>query len=193
MTGGVGLAGRQEPGRIWQLFKSFLAIGAFTFGGGYAMVSLIRVEVVERRGWLSELDFVDTLAVAQASPGAVAVNTATFVGYRLGGVPGAAAAVAGAVLPSFLIVLPIVYFFFRIEHVPAVVRFFKGLRPAVFALISLSAWDLGRAAVDGWTSALIGVAAVAAMLLAGIHPILVIVVAAVSGVLLHHPAKEVGE
>ena len=104
------------------LFITFFKIGATTFGGGYAMLPIIKREVVERHGWISEEEFVDVLAVAQSSPGAVAVNSAVFIGCKLYGYLGAFVALLGSVLPSFLIILLIAAFFTRYTEYPVVLE-----------------------------------------------------------------------
>lgn len=119
----------------WKLFWSFLKIGAFTFGGGYAMITLIQREVTDRHKWVDPDHFFDLLTLAQSTPGPIAINTAVFVGYSLGGYKGAVAAVAGAILPSFVIILLIAMYFSDIKDNHAVEAVFKGMRPAVVALI----------------------------------------------------------
>ena len=96
---------------IWTLFWSFLKIGAFTFGGGYAMISLIEREVIERRRWIDCDEFLELLTLAQSVPGPISLNTSVFVGYKMKGYAGAIAAVAGAVLPSFIIIILIAIYF----------------------------------------------------------------------------------
>lgn len=118
-----------------KLFWTFMKIGTFTLGGGYAMLPLIQREVVDEQGWLDEEEYLNMIALAQAAPGVIAVNSAIFIGYRLDGWRGLAGAVLGAVLPSFVIILAIAMVFVGIrqnEHVEAVMR---GMRPAVVALL----------------------------------------------------------
>lgn len=117
------------------LFGSFFKIGLFTFGGGYAMITLIQHEVIERRRWLDREEFLDMLTLAQSVPGPMAVNTSVFVGYKLRGLRGAVVSLLGSVLPSFLVILAIALFFSNIRHNPVVDAAFKGMRPAVVALI----------------------------------------------------------
>lgn len=118
-----------------ELFWSFLKIGLFTFGGGYAMIPLIRREVTERHRWVAEEDFLDLLTLAQSSPGPISLNTSVFVGYKLRGVTGAVVSLLGIVVPSFVIILLVAACFAGIRHNPAVDAAFKGMRPAVVALI----------------------------------------------------------
>ena len=118
-----------------RLFLSFLKIGAFTFGGGYAMIPLIEREVIERKGWVDRSEFLDLLTLAQSAPGPISLNTAVFVGYKVRGYPGAIASIWGVVLPSFTIILLIALFFREVRHNPWVEAAFRGMRPAVVALI----------------------------------------------------------
>ncbi|MBQ3187367.1 MAG: chromate transporter [Alistipes sp.] len=117
------------------LFWSFLKIGAFTFGGGYAMIPLIEREVIDRRRWVERADFLDLLTLAQSAPGPIALNTAVFVGYKVRGLRGAVASLMGIVVPSFLIILLIAILFADIRHNAWVEAAFRGMRPAVVALI----------------------------------------------------------
>ncbi|MDI6870148.1 MAG: chromate transporter [Bacillota bacterium] len=166
------------------LFRTFLTIGAFTFGGGWAMIPLIRTEVLEKRRWVTFTEFVDSLAVAQSAPGSIAVNIAAFMGYRIAGLAGMIAATLGAVLPSFLVILALASAFTRVEANEWVMRFFSGVRPAVFALIALSAWELGVSVLREWRSIALAVAALILVLVLHVHPSLVLLGGVVAGVLL---------
>ena len=117
----------------WTLFITFVRIGAFTIGGGYAMLPLIQREVVDR-GWMSKEEFIDLFAVAQSLPGVFAVNISIFVGYKLKKLTGSVICALGTILPSFLIILAIALFFTQFRENEWVEKAFKGLRPAVVAL-----------------------------------------------------------
>lgn len=119
-----------------QLFLTYFKIGTFTLGGGYAMLPLIQREIVERKHWISEEEFVNMIALAQAAPGLIAVNSAIFIGWRCGGWKGVLGAVLGAVIPSFVIILSIAMVFTEWKNLPAIEAIFKGIRPAVVALIA---------------------------------------------------------
>ncbi|MDD4032898.1 MAG: chromate transporter [Bacteroidales bacterium] len=119
----------------FSLFFSFFKIGCFTFGGGYAMIMMMQRELVDKKKWTSEEEFLNYLSLAQSSPGPMAINTAILIGYSRLKLRGAFAGFLGAVLPSFLILLGIAMFFSRIYQDPVVVSIFKGVRPAVAALI----------------------------------------------------------
>jgi chromate transporter len=122
-----------------EAFSIFFKIGAFTIGGGYAMVPLIEDEIVTKRRWIAKEDFIDLLAIAQSAPGILAVNISIFIGYRLRGIRGSIVTALGTILPSFLIILAIALFFHNFKDNVYVERIFKGIRPAVVALI-LSVW-----------------------------------------------------
>ena len=128
----------------WRLFLTFLKIGAFTFGGGYAMISIIEHEVINSRGWIARPDFLDLLTLAQSAPGPISLNTAVFVGYRLRGLRGALSAILGAVIPSFVIILCVAILFTDVRHNPWVDAAFRGMRPAVVALIVAPILSLSR-------------------------------------------------
>lgn len=160
--------------RVLRLFTSFFSIGVFTFGGGWAMVPLIRAELVDRRGWLTTEDFLNALAVAQTAPGSIAVNVAVFLGYRVAGFPGMVAATLGAVLPSFLVILVVASFFLRVQDQPWLAHFFAGARPAVLALIALAAWELGSVTLRDWPSWGFALAAMILVLGLHVHPSLVL-------------------
>ena len=121
---------------FWKLFWTYVKIGTFTIGGGYAMLPLIEREVVDKHHWIDGQEFLDMIALAQAAPGLIAVNSAIFIGWKIYGWRGVVATVLGAVLPSFLIILLIAMVFRDIREYPMVEAIFKGVRPAVVALIA---------------------------------------------------------
>lgn len=159
---------------FFALFGTFFKIGTFTLGGGYAMLPLIQREVVERRHWTDEEEFLNMIALAQAAPGIIAVNTAVFIGWRCGGWRGLLGAVLGAVLPSFCIILAIAMLFRDYKELPAVESVFKGVRPAVVALIAAPLIKMAQAAKITWTTALIPIAAALLIWLAGLSPVWII-------------------
>jgi len=129
--------------QIFQMFFCFFKIGAFTFGGGYAMIPLIEKEFVDNKGWISKDDFVDIIVLSQSLPGALAVNSSLFVGYKIRGVLGAILALLGVVIPSFFIIIIISILFVKFRNNPIVIQGFNGIKAAVpmlvlFAIISLS-------------------------------------------------------
>ncbi len=124
-------------GKTWQIFLTFLKIGAFTFGGGYAMLPLIQDEVTAR-GWVSERSLVDFIAVSESTPGPFAVNISTYVGFEVGGLFGAFCATFGVVLPSFVVILIVARFFVKFKNSAVVKGCMSGLKPAVIGLIGAS-------------------------------------------------------
>lgn len=119
-----------------QLFLSYLKIGFFGFGGGYAMLALIQNEVVVRHAWMTNTEFTDIVAVSQMTPGPIAINSATFVGIRIGGVGGALVSTLGCILPSLIIVMTLAYFYTKYKNIAVIQGVLSGLRPAVVALIA---------------------------------------------------------
>lgn len=170
---------------VLTLFLTFAKIGLFTFGGGYAMIPLIQKEIIQAHAWLTTKEFVDIIAIAEMTPGPVAVNSATFVGYKLAGVPGAAAATGGVILPSFVIIVAFATIFLKFKDAPAVKAAFKGLRPAVTALIAAAAISLVRVSFVDSAGPIIAIAVLVGTLKFGVHPILAIMLAALTGVALY--------
>ena len=169
------------PTSLFKLFTTFFRIGLFTFGGGYAMIPLIERDVVERNRWVGREDFVDLLAVAQSAPGVFAVNMAVFIGYKLHGKRGAMAASLGCVLPSVLIILGIAAFFRNFRDIEVVNNVFKGIRPAVVALIAVPVFNVAKSAKVGWNSVWIPLLSAFLIVAMGVSPIYVILVAGVAG------------
>ena len=164
-------------------FRTFFKIGIFTLGGGYAMIPLIEDEVVNRKQWVSKDEMLDLIAIAQSCPGVFAINIATFIGYKLNKVRGAIATTVGTALPSFLIILAIAIFFSQFKDNPYVAAIFRGIRPAVVALIAVPTFRLGqRAQLNRYT---IWIPVVCALLIwaLGVSPIYIIIAAALAGYL----------
>ncbi|HHV61667.1 MAG TPA: chromate transporter [Firmicutes bacterium] len=175
---------------IFQIFSVFLSIGAFTFGGGYAMVPLIQRDIVERRKWLEREDFIDSLAVAQSAPGPIAINVAVMTGYKIAGVPGAIVATAGAALPSFVTLLVVASFFLGIQDVPEVQAFLKGMRPAIVSLILASVISIGKTAIVDRIGLVVSVLALIGLVGLNLHPIIVIVLAGMAGLVIQATKKQ---
>ena len=166
--------------RLSTIFFSFLKIGMFTFGGGYAMLPLIEQELITKRKWIEQKEFLDLLTLAQSVPGPIAVNTSVFVGYKVRGFGGAVAALLGSVLPSFVIILVIAIFFTDIRHNPVVDAAFKGMRPAVVELIIGPVISLARGM--HWIMFIVIAAAALAIWWLDWSPIYVLVTAAAIGI-----------
>ena len=176
----------------WDAFTIFFKIGAFTIGGGYAMVPLIENEIVTKRHWIGQDDFIDLLAIAQSSPGVLAVNMSIFVGYRLRGIRGSLVTALGTILPSFLIILAIALFFQQFKDNVVVERIFKGIRPAVVALIAAPTFSMARSVrLNRYT---VWIPVISALLIwaLGFSPIWIIVGAGLGGYLSAYvkPRKE---
>lgn len=167
----------------WHLFGIFCKIGAFTFGGGYAMIPFIEYEIVDKRGYIRREEFIDLLAIAQSAPGILAVNIAIFIGYKLRGVRGCLVTTLGAILPSFIIILSIALFFSSFKDNPVVERVFKGIRPAVVALIAVPTFSMGRSAKLNRYSIWIPILSTLLIWLLGVSPIYIIIAAGVGGYL----------
>ena len=164
----------------WTLFITFVRIGAFTIGGGYAMLPLIQREVVDR-GWMSKEEFIDLFAVAQSLPGVFAVNISIFVGYKLKKLTGSVICALGTILPSFLIILAIALFFTQFRENEWVEKAFKGLHPAVVALIAVPVITTARSLrLRGWVLVIPVVVALSIWLLS-LSPVYIIIVAAAGG------------
>ena len=164
-----------------ELFTTFFKIGIFTLGGGYAMIPLIETEVVDKRKWLKPEELVDTLAIAQSTPGVFAVNISILIGYKLYGNKGAVCAALGASLPSFLIILAIAIFFHSFKDNHIIASIFKGIRPAVVALIAVPTFNLAKRTGINRYNCWIPVVSAIAIWLLGVSPILIIIIAAAAG------------
>lgn len=162
------------------LFITFVKIGTFTIGGGYAMLPLIQKEVVDK-GWLSKQDFIDLFSVAQSLPGVFAVNIAIFVGYRLKKTAGSICCALGTILPSFFIILAIALFFTQFKDNIWVERVFKGLRPAVVALIAVPCITTARTLKLSYQAMLIPIGAALLIWLCDVSPVWIIVAAIAGG------------
>ncbi len=175
-----------NSGLYLQLFLTFCKIGAFTFGGGWAMISIIQREIVEKHKWIDLENFLDLLAVAQSMPGILAVNISVVVGDRLKGVKGSICAAIGTILPSFLMILAIAIFLTpeTIKNNAIVSRIFKGIRPAVVALIIAPVLTTAKSAGINWKTIIIPVA-VALLIYSKLpyvsNPIIYIVLGAIGG------------
>lgn len=165
-----------------QLFKSIFKIGAFTFGGGYAMIPLIEKEVVDNKKWISKEEFMDVLLVSQSLPGALAINTSIFLGYKIAGFMGAILALLGVVLPSFLIILVIAAFFMQFRNNYYVNAAFMGISAAVPMLVLIGALSLSKGLKKELRTGVTIIIAVIALSVFKLNPILVIIISAVYGI-----------
>ena len=143
---------KQDYKKLLPLFWTFFKIGAFTFGGGYAMIPLIQKETVENHKWITDDDILEIIAIAESTPGPVAINSATFVGYRTAGFWGAVFATLGVVLPSFCIILAIAYLLDNFMEIKAVQYAFKGINAGVLALLFKALWNMYKKSPKGWAA-----------------------------------------
>lgn len=166
-----------------ELFLSIFKIGTFTFGGGYAMIPLIEEEVVVNKGWISKEEFLDILVVSQSLPGALAVNTSVFLGYKIGGFIGAMVALLAVILPSFLIILIIAVFFMKFRDNYYVNAAFKGITAAVPMLVLIGAISLSKGLEKNIRTLITIIIGIIALAFFNIHPVLVIIISGLYGVI----------
>lgn len=167
---------------LLQLFTAFFTIGLFSFGGGYAILSFLQQEV-ERRGWMTTERFVDFIAISQSTPGPIAINMATFVGYETGGVLGALAATVAVALPGMMLMTTFALFFFHFYERPGTQAVFRGLRPAVVGLVAAAAWQIGRVAVVNLPAAAISVVCILLIGKWKVSPVLLVLGSAIAGII----------
>lgn len=171
--------------RIFDIFSTFFKIGLFTFGGGYAMIPLIEREVSVKKGWVKREEIVDILAVSQALPGAVAINSASFIGKKVAGIPGAFAGTTGVILPSLIIITLIALFFSKFQENAIVQAAFMGIRPAVVALIFVAALNVIKSSLKDKLQYILALTASIIVILFDVNVIIVIINGAVVGLLIH--------
>lgn len=178
--------------QILSLFLTFLKIGTFTFGGGYAMIPAIRRETVERHAWIGESDMADCIAVCQSLPGAFAINTAVFIGRHVKGVAGALAAVFGVVLPAFVSILAILLFLGSIENNVYVLGALEGIKAASVALVFVTLIQMGRSILKGWLPWTLAIASFLLIVAAGVSGILAILLGGTVGWAVHTARQRKG-
>lgn len=172
-----------EDTMLWNMFITFFKIGAFTFGGGYAMIPIIQEEIVEKKKWIDDNEFMDAIALAQASPGPVAVNTSVYCGYRLKGIQGAIACTLGTVLPSFLTILVIAVFFYQFRSNPVIDQVFMGIRPAVVALILSAVYKMWKKSRFGYDKLVVVIGTLLIIVFIDISPIWMVIAGGVGSVI----------
>lgn len=165
-----------------ELFISFMRIGGFTFGGGYAMLPLIQKEIVERRGWASEEEVLDYFTIGQITPGVIAVNTATFIGYKKAGVLGGMVATFGVIFPSIVIISIIAAVLTNFAELPVVIHAFNGIRACVCVLILIAVYNMGKKSVVDVFTALIFIITAILTIMKVTSPIILVIVAGAIGV-----------
>lgn len=168
-----------------QLFLSFLKIGAFSFGGGYAMLPLIEREIVNSKGWINYQEFSDIIGISQMTPGPIAINSATFVGYKVGGFWGSFFATLGVISFSFLLVSIATHYILKFRESKVLSAALMGMRPALIGLIISAFLSLGKGAYKDLKSVIIGIIVMGVLLSKKVHPILVIVLAGILGIIFY--------
>ena len=171
------------PTSLGALFCSFARVGLFTFGGGYAMLPMLEREVIERRRWATPLELNDIFAMAQTIPGAIAINSATFIGKRQAGIPGAIAATAGMIAPSVIVILALAMLLEHAVRAPTVAQGMQGIRGAVAGLIAAVAWTSARRACRSATAWVLAGTAAALALIPGVSVVWIILGAGAAGAL----------
>ena len=167
---------------LWQIFLTFFKIGAFTFGGGYAMIPLIQAEAAEKHGWVSEEDILEIVAIAESTPGPIAINAATFVGYRARGIVGSVCATLGVVLPSFLMILAISCVLREFQENLYVRYAFRGIRAGVLALIVKAMWGMYKKCKKNAVSYIVMAAAFVLVALVKVSALPVLALCAIFGI-----------
>lgn len=168
-----------------KLFLTFFKIGMFSFGGGYAMLPFIQEEIIKRHGWLNINEFVDMLAISQITPGPIAINSATFLGYKIAGIKGAFISTLAVITPSFIIILTIAHFIDRFNDSKYTDWIFKGIRPVVIGLIASAAVMVAKDTFVDIKSVIIAIGIFYLIVFKRMSPIVSIIIAGLSGVILY--------
>lgn len=169
---------------LLNIYLSFAKVGLFTFGGGYAMLPLIESDIIQKHGWLSMAEFTDIVGIAEVTPGPIAVNSATFVGYKLAGIVGGLVATLGVITPSIVIVLALAALIERYAQTTMLSRIKAGMRPAVAGLIAAAAISVARVSVVEPRSIAVAAAAAVMTFVAKINPILVLAICGILGAII---------
>ncbi|MBE6068563.1 MAG: chromate transporter [Clostridium lundense] len=176
--------------KILQMFISFFKIGAFTFGGGYAMIPLIEEEVVNKKKWIEKEEFVDIVVISQSFPGALAVNTSIFIGYKINGILGAIMALLGTVIPSFIIILLIASVFMQFRSNYYVEQVFKGINGAVPVLVLIAILSISKSVKKSYLNLGIVIIALILLQVLNVNPVVVIILSGVFGVIYYREKVE---
>lgn len=169
---------------LWELFIIFCRIGGFTFGGGYAMLPIIQEEIVKKRNWATDEEVIDYYAIGQCTPGIIAVNTATFIGYKRRGLLGAIIATTGMVFPSVVIISIIAAYFKHFQDYAIVQHAFGGIRVAVVVLVVNAVIKLWNQSVKDWIGIIICIATFTIIAFTKISPVVVIIISAIIGIVI---------
>lgn len=175
---------KEERKKLLDLFLIFLKLGTFTFGGGFAMIPLIEEEIVHKKKWADQQEIIDVFAVAQSIPGAIAINSATFIGYKIAGRKGAIVATIGVVIPSVFIITLIASVFSRFQDNEMVQAAFLGIRSCVVALIVSATLSMGKKVVIDKLTFILAVLTSVGILLLNLHPIITIITGGLIGLII---------
>lgn len=176
--------------KLLQMFISFFKIGAFTFGGGYAMIPLIEEEVVNNKKWIAKEEFVDILVISQSFPGALAVNTSIFIGYKINGAIGGIIALLGTILPSFIIILLVASVFMQFRNNYYVEQVFKGINGAVPVLVLIAILSISKSVKKSYLNLGIVIVALILLQVLNVNPVVVIILSGVFGVIYYREKVE---
>jgi chromate transporter len=168
-----------------KLFIAFLKIGAFSFGGGYGILVFMQREIIENYHWITLQDFTNIVAIAEITPGPIAINTATFVGYKMWGFQGSAIATLGLVLVPFTLSLIVSIYFNKFKHLKQVNWILKGIRPAVLGLIAAACFNIGKISFVDIKSVIIGILVFIGVYKFKLHPILALALSGVLGIVIY--------
>lgn len=175
---------------LFKMFITFFKIGSFTFGGGYAMIPLIEREVVDNNKWVSKEEFIDIIAISQSFPGALAINSCTFIGYKIGGIPGGVLGLLGVGLPSFLIILIIALAFSKFRNLYIVELIFNGINAAVPLLILVGVNSLAKVLPKTATNIIIVILTIILNVFLDVNPVYIILAAAIYGIAINRKEAE---
>lgn len=168
----------------FQLFAVFFRVGLFTIGGGYAMLPMLRKEVVEKHGWATDEEMLDYFAIGQSTPGIIAINTSTFIGFKKGGIIGAIFSTLGMVFPSWIIIISIAKFFEAFSDNMYVANAFTGIRVIVVVLILNAVIKMGKKSIHNWIQALIFIGAFGLIAFKIIPTFIVVIIAGILGIII---------
>lgn len=170
---------------IWEIFFSFLKIGAFSFGGGYAVISMIQKDIILDKGWINAEEFIDIVAIAEMTPGPIAVNSSTYLGYKMTGILGSLLGTIGVLLVPTLLALIVSIYFNKFKHLDWVKWVLKGIRPAVLGIIAAACFTIGKVSFVDIKSVIIGALIFIGVYKLKISPILAIVISGGLGLILY--------
>ena len=170
---------------LWEIFLAFAKVGIFGYGGGPSMIPLVQAEVVDVHHWLTNEEFVDTLAMGYALPGPISTKMSGYIGFRLAGLPGAIAGVTGIFLPSLVLMLLLAGILLTYKDTRYVQATLKAVRPVVVALLAVTVWEILPQSIKGWDTALIGVGAFLVVAFLNVHPAIAILAATVLGLIVY--------